>query len=62
MLRMEKTNEDPDPSRLGKNGKTNEEAFARFRVEVLDFLDMKRTDDKLKRELLGKTQPFSLER
>ncbi|MGI8406957.1 MAG: hypothetical protein ACR2L3_00390 [Actinomycetota bacterium] len=39
---------------FGKNRKTYEEAFTSFRDEVLDVLDMKRTDEKFKRELLGK--------
>jgi hypothetical protein len=48
----------PDPARkisLGKNDKTYEEAFASFRDKVLDVLDMKRTDEKFKREVLSKT-------
>lgn len=37
-----------------QNGKTYEEAFASFRDEVLDILDMKRTGEKFKREQLSK--------
>jgi len=42
------------PVEVGKNGKTYEEAFASFRDEVLDILDMERTGEKFKRELLSK--------
>jgi hypothetical protein len=44
-----------DMTRLGRNGKNYEDAFSRFRDEVLDVLDMKRTDEKFKHEVLGKT-------
>lgn len=41
-------------ARVGKNGKTYEESFGSFQDGVLDVLDMKRTGEKFKREILGK--------
>jgi hypothetical protein len=39
---------------VARSRKSREESFARFKNEVLDVLDMKRTDEGFKREVLGK--------
>jgi len=40
---------------VGVNGKTYAEAFAKFENEVLDVLDMRRSSEKFKSEVLART-------